>query len=230
MWKCRSRGRVPGWGRDHPRRRRAAVRLGLGDEARDGGGGARRGRGGDRRARRAGRPAGLDRPAPARARLGPAVRRRRAARRSPGRGGSTRTAGSSWPPTTSPRPPRCRSRSTSRASGASRSRGSPAYGVEAPLERARRVALELLSPSRVAAETLAEAAAVQFPGLAGVLPGFGRQEPNDWGLGLELRDGEAPALDGRAQLAGHVRPLRPGRQVPLGRPRRRRRPRLSHRS
>ena len=63
------------------------------------------------------------------------------------------------------------------------------------------MALELLAPSRLAAETLAEAVAVQFPGLAGVLPGFGRQEPNDWGLGLELRDGKSPALDGRAQLA-----------------------------
>ena len=29
---------------------------------------------------------------------------------------------------------------------------------------------------------------MQFPGLGGVLPGFGRLEPNDWGLGPELRD------------------------------------------
>ena len=93
--QCRSRGRVPGRGRDHTRRRERPFALGLRDEARDGGGGARRGRGGDRRSRRPGRPAGLDAPPPARARLGPAVRRRRAARRSPGRGGSTRTAGSS---------------------------------------------------------------------------------------------------------------------------------------
>ena len=45
-------------------------------------------------------------------------------------------------------------------------------------------------------ETLAEAVTVQFPGLAGVLPGFGRQEPNDWGLGLELRDGKSPHWTG----------------------------------
>ena len=29
---------------------------------------------------------------------------------------------------------------------------------------------------------------MQFPGLAGVLPGWGRMDPNDWGLAFELRD------------------------------------------
>ena len=53
-----------------------------------------------------------------------------------------------------------------------------------------------LAPTLVAAETLAEATSVQFPGLTGVLPGFGRQEPNDWGLGFELRDGKAPHWTG----------------------------------
>ena len=31
-----------------------------------------------------------------------------------------------------------------------------------------------------------------FPGLDGVVPGFGRQDPNDWGLGFELRSTKAP--------------------------------------
>ncbi len=53
------------------------------------------------------------------------------------------------------------------------------------------LARELLEPTRLAPETLAEAASVQFPGLDGVLPGFGRQEPNDWGLGFELRDAKS---------------------------------------
>ena len=57
---------------------------------------------------------------------------------------------------------------------------------------------ELLAPTLVAPETLAEATSVQFPGLVGVLPGFGRQEPNDWGLGSSCatpsrRTGPAPA-------------------------------------
>ena len=51
---------------------------------------------------------------------------------------------------------------------------------------------ELLAPSLVAAETLDEATSVQFPGLRGVLPGFGRQDPNDWGLGFELKDAKSP--------------------------------------
>ena len=61
---------------------------------------------------------------------------------------------------------------------------------------------------------------VQFPGLDGVLPGFGRQEPNDWGLGLELRDGKSPHWTGsgtRPQTFGH---FGAERHVPLGRPRR----------
>ena len=48
-------------------------------------------------------------------------------------------------------------------------------------------ASELLRPTLVAPSTLAEATSVQFAGLNGVLPGFGRQSPNEWGLGFELR-------------------------------------------
>ena len=52
------------------------------------------------------------------------------------------------------------------------------------------------APRLVAPETLAEAVSVQLPGLNGVLPGFGRQDPNDWGLGFELRDGKSPHWTG----------------------------------
>jgi CubicO group peptidase (beta-lactamase class C family) len=54
----------------------------------------------------------------------------------------------------------------------------------------------------VAAETLDEARSVQFPGLDGILPGFGRQEPNDWGLGFELRDAKAPHWTGARNSPG----------------------------
>ena len=43
---------------------------------------------------------------------------------------------------------------------------------------------------------LAEATSVAFPGLSGVLPGFGRQEHNDWGLGFEIRDAKSPHWTG----------------------------------
>jgi CubicO group peptidase (beta-lactamase class C family) len=50
------------------------------------------------------------------------------------------------------------------------------------------VGKELLAPTLIAPETLDEATTVQFPGLAGVIPEMGRFDPNDWGLGMELRD------------------------------------------
>jgi CubicO group peptidase (beta-lactamase class C family) len=74
--------------------------------------------------------------------------------------------------------------------------GSPASGYEGPLDDLLALGGELLAPRLVAAETLAEATTVQFPGLVGVLPGFGRQEPNDWGLTFELRDGKSPHWTG----------------------------------
>jgi CubicO group peptidase (beta-lactamase class C family) len=75
-------------------------------------------------------------------------------------------------------------------------RGSAGSGAEGMLAALREIARELLEPRRISPETLAEATTVQFPGLVGVLPGFGRQEPNDWGLGLELRDGKSPHWTG----------------------------------
>jgi CubicO group peptidase (beta-lactamase class C family) len=74
--------------------------------------------------------------------------------------------------------------------------GSAGSGAEGSLEDLLALARELQAPSRLAAETLAEAVNVQFPGLAGVLPGFGRQERNDWGLGFELRDAKSPHWTG----------------------------------
>jgi len=74
--------------------------------------------------------------------------------------------------------------------------GSAGSGVSGTAADLAALARELQAPRRVAAETLAEATAVQFAGLDGVLPGFGRQTPNDWGLGFELRDGKSPHWTG----------------------------------
>lgn len=57
---------------------------------------------------------------------------------------------------------------------------------------------ELLRPTLVSQQLHDEAVTVQFPGLDGVLPGFGVQRPNDWGLGFELRDGKSPHWTGSA--------------------------------
>jgi len=80
--------------------------------------------------------------------------------------------------------------------------GSAGSGVEGRLEDLLALAHELLEPRRLAPETLDEARTVQFPGLNGVLPGFGRQEPNDWGLGLELRDAKSPHWTGSRNAPG----------------------------
>ncbi len=74
--------------------------------------------------------------------------------------------------------------------------GSAGAGASGTIADLGELARELHAPTRLSAETLAEARAVQFPGLDGVLPGFGRQSPNDWGLGLELRDGKDPHWTG----------------------------------
>lgn len=57
-------------------------------------------------------------------------------------------------------------------------------------------AADLLAPRTVSAQLHAEAISVQFPGLTGVLPGFGVQRPNDWGLGFEIRDDKSPHWTG----------------------------------
>jgi CubicO group peptidase (beta-lactamase class C family) len=74
--------------------------------------------------------------------------------------------------------------------------GSPASGAVGPVADLLTLGRQLLAPWLVAPGTLAVATSVQFPGLVGVLPGFGRQYPNDWGLGFELRDGKVPHWTG----------------------------------
>ena len=64
-----------------------------------------------------------------------------------------------------------------------------------------RLGRELLAPTLVP-RLMPEATRPIFPGLAGVLPGFGRQDPNDWGLGFELRDGKRPHWTGAHNSPG----------------------------
>jgi CubicO group peptidase (beta-lactamase class C family) len=77
--------------------------------------------------------------------------------------------------------------------------GSPASEGVSTVADLARVLRELLAPSGLLhPSTLAEATSVQFPGLRGVLPGFGGQEHNDWGLGFEIRDHKSPHWSGTA--------------------------------
>lgn len=70
--------------------------------------------------------------------------------------------------------------------------GPPAHGAVGPVSDLARLALELLEPRVLRPGLVAEATTPAFPELAGVLPGFGRQDPNDWGLGVELRGRKSP--------------------------------------
>lgn len=57
-------------------------------------------------------------------------------------------------------------------------------------------AAEVQSPTLLAPQTIAEARTVQFPGLRGVLPGYGSHADNRWGLGFELRGDKSPHWTG----------------------------------
>jgi CubicO group peptidase (beta-lactamase class C family) len=81
-------------------------------------------------------------------------------------------------------------------------RGSPASEASGPLTDLLTFGRELLAPRFVAPETFAEATQVVFPGLSGVLPGIGRQDPMDWGLGFELRDEKSPHWTGSQNSTG----------------------------
>lgn len=74
--------------------------------------------------------------------------------------------------------------------------GSPAAGYRGSLRDLLAVGRELLAPTLIPEELWREARTVQFPGLAGILPGYGRQKPNDWGLGFEIRGEKHPHWTG----------------------------------
>jgi CubicO group peptidase (beta-lactamase class C family) len=79
----------------------------------------------------------------------------------------------------------------------SRLAGTAGAGGLSTCDDLARFAAELLSPTLLSKSTVDEATTVAFPGLAGVLPGFGYQKENDWGLGFELRDHKNPHWTGK---------------------------------
>jgi CubicO group peptidase (beta-lactamase class C family) len=74
--------------------------------------------------------------------------------------------------------------------------GGAAAGLAGPLTDLVALAREWSTPALVSDETHRAAATAQFPGLAGVLPGFGRFDPCDWGLGVEIRGHKQPHWTG----------------------------------
>jgi CubicO group peptidase (beta-lactamase class C family) len=76
------------------------------------------------------------------------------------------------------------------------------FGGESTVADLALFAADLLRPALVSPQMHADAISVQFPGLSGVLPGYGTQRPNDWGLGFEIRDGKSPHWTGSLNSEG----------------------------
>lgn len=84
--------------------------------------------------------------------------------------------------------------------------GSPARSGVASLADLEAVAGELLAPRLVSPRLDREATDVAFPGIPGVLPGYGRFADNAWGLGFEIRSDKRPhwtAPDAGPWVFGH---------------------------
>lgn len=70
--------------------------------------------------------------------------------------------------------------------------GRPSEGLHGTIGDLAALGAELLRPTLVAPDTVQKATTVAFPGLVGVVPGVGRFDPCDWGLGPELHNGKTP--------------------------------------
>lgn len=74
--------------------------------------------------------------------------------------------------------------------------GSPAHAVVSSVEDLARFVAELVTPRALDTQAHALITTPAFPDLDGVLPGFGRQRPNGWTLGLEVRGTKDPHWSG----------------------------------
>lgn len=74
--------------------------------------------------------------------------------------------------------------------------GSPAHAAISSVDDLLTIVSELMHPTLLAPPTLAMMTSAVHPELVGVLPGFGRQDPNPWGLGFEIRAEKTPHWTG----------------------------------
>ncbi|QRY60962.1 beta-lactamase family protein [Gordonia sp. PDNC005] len=84
--------------------------------------------------------------------------------------------------------------------------GPAGHGARSNVDDLARFAGDLLAPRVLTPATAAAATTVQFPGLDGFVPGYGRHRPCDWGLGFEIRGEKTPHWTGTAnspQTFGH---------------------------
>ena len=70
--------------------------------------------------------------------------------------------------------------------------GSPAHGYASSVEDLAALLAALHAGSLLEPSSIEEMTTPAFPALAGVLPGYGAQDPNPWGLGVEVRGRKDP--------------------------------------
>lgn len=84
--------------------------------------------------------------------------------------------------------------------------GSPAHGAVSSVLELALLAQELMDPQVLSPASIRAMRTPMFPALKGVLPGYGSQAVNLWGLGPEIKDGKdphwTPRLSG-AETFGH---------------------------
>lgn len=81
-------------------------------------------------------------------------------------------------------------------------RGSAAKDAHSSVDDLCAFVTELLAPTLLDPSSMGMWRTEQYAGLAGVLPGWGRQDPCPWGLGPELRGPKAPHWTGSMAAAG----------------------------
>ena len=88
--------------------------------------------------------------------------------------------------------------------GMSRSelRGSAAHRLWSSVDDVVRFLSEVRRPRLVSSATAADAISVQYPSLAGMVPGVGRYAQCPWGLGFEIRGDKSPHWTGSRNSPG----------------------------
>lgn len=84
--------------------------------------------------------------------------------------------------------------------------GSVAADGVASADSLARFAMELLSPTLISPTLWAQAYTPQWDGLPGILPGYGKQKNNQWGLGFSIRGRKDPhwlSEDFSSKTIGH---------------------------
>lgn len=84
--------------------------------------------------------------------------------------------------------------------------GSPSVGAHGSLRDLSLLAAELLRPTLLEERWHRELTTAHFPDLVGIMPGFGKQDPNPFGLGLEIRGHKSPhwtGTDNSPRTVGH---------------------------